>query len=213
MHPSHFLVINTKENQEVKMYIREEQVTREFTRTFSTGKTTVYKRTAKIAHLVCDNCGAEFTRQISSEIDRKRCNNDYSHYCSDCPTYLLAQLKGQKTRAERSRKRVGERRKWGNSGYYRIYVGEDYPYSKPYSGSVFEHVYIMEHHLNRPLKKGEVVHHIVGDKGNNSLDNLDVMTFKEHNKCHGQGANKLLFGLFKDGIISYDRETKRYVRT
>ena len=47
-----------------------------------------------------------------------------------------------------------------------------------------EHRLIMEEHLGRKLNKGEVVHHIDGNRLNNSLDNLQVMDAKEHSKFH-----------------------------
>jgi HNH endonuclease len=42
------------------------------------------------------------------------------------------------------------------------------------NGDMFEHVYIMSEHLNRPLKKGETVHHRNGIKSDNRIDNLEL---------------------------------------
>lgn len=55
----------------------------------------------------------------------------------------------------------------------------------------------MEQHLGRKLKKGEVVHHIDGNKTNNNINNLQLMTAKEHSKMHREKeikAGKPLFG-------------------
>lgn len=49
------------------------------------------------------------------------------------------------------------------------------------------HRAIMEEHLGRKLKSGEVVHHINGDKRDNRLDNLQVMTLSEHSRIHRMG--------------------------
>ena len=38
--------------------------------------------------------------------------------------------------------------------------------------SVRIHRIVMEKKLGRPLKKGEVIHHIDGDNQNNNIDNL-----------------------------------------
>lgn len=46
------------------------------------------------------------------------------------------------------------------------------------------HRVVAEHVLNRPLCKGEIVHHKDGDKWNNSPNNLEVMTQSEHIKLH-----------------------------
>lgn len=72
----------------------------------------------------------------------------------------------------------------------------------------------MENYLKRVLNSGEVVHHIDGNKENNDVDNLDVMSVSEYNKCHGAAAaNELLVELFNDRIIKYNRRTKRYERS
>lgn len=45
--------------------------------------------------------------------------------------------------------------------------------------------YIMEKHLGRELKPGEVVHHINRNDRDNRIENLIVMNSKDHNKLHG----------------------------
>src|ERR1035437_7181431 len=52
---------------------------------------------------------------------------------------------------------------------------------------ILEHVYIMEKHLNRKLLKHEIVHHKDGNRLNNTLDNLEVMTRSAHSKLHNTG--------------------------
>lgn len=53
--------------------------------------------------------------------------------------------------------------------------------------------------IGRPLLKGEVVHHIDGDKHNNDPANLEVMTQSEHAKLHHTGAKRGLKALCKFG--------------
>lgn len=47
-----------------------------------------------------------------------------------------------------------------------------------------EHRCVMEKYLKRKLKDNEVVHHINGDKSDNRIENLQVMTLSEHSSLH-----------------------------
>jgi hypothetical protein len=47
-----------------------------------------------------------------------------------------------------------------------------------------EHRVIMEKHLGRSLRSDEIVHHIDGDKTNNDISNLIIMSQSEHAKLH-----------------------------
>jgi len=46
------------------------------------------------------------------------------------------------------------------------------------------HRVVAEQKLGRPLERGEIVHHLDGDKWNNAPENLEVMTQAEHARLH-----------------------------
>lgn len=65
--------------------------------------------------------------------------------------------------------------------YKRLSLGKDEKGSRIFQD---EHRYVMEKHLKRKLKDNEVVHHINGDKSDNRIENLQVMTLSEHSSMH-----------------------------
>lgn len=50
--------------------------------------------------------------------------------------------------------------------------------------------FLMEQHLGRELTKDEDVHHIDGDKTNDTIENLEIISKKEHNKHHAEERRK-----------------------
>jgi len=49
---------------------------------------------------------------------------------------------------------------------------------------VLQYRYLMEQKLGRLLRPGEVVHHINGDRLDDRIENLELMTDKEHSRMH-----------------------------
>ena len=58
------------------------------------------------------------------------------------------------------------------------------------NGYVLEHRYIMYEHMGRKLNDDEVIHHINENKTDNRLENLQVMTRKEHTILHHKNKKR-----------------------
>lgn len=104
---------------------------------------------------------------------------------------LCKQL-GLKTQRTGPRSGPGHTKKWKGGrtktkGYWHVYC-PDHPYAKKGVPYVAEHRLIMEKHLERYLLHSEVVHHIDGNRENNTLENLIVFrTNGEHLKAELKG--------------------------
>lgn len=59
---------------------------------------------------------------------------------------------------------------------------------------VLKHRHIMEKHIGRKLKHGEVVHHIDGNVENNNLENLLLLSNSEHTKLHWKTDSPFMCG-------------------
>ena len=76
----------------------------------------------------------------------------------------------------------GGHKKKRKDGYIKVYL-PTHPNSTK-DGYVMEHVLVMENKIGRYLKSNEVVHHINHIRDDNRLENLKLMTFKEHARFH-----------------------------
>jgi hypothetical protein len=61
-----------------------------------------------------------------------------------------------------------------SNGYVLIRVGKSHPLADS-RGYAYEHRIVAERKLGRSLNPGEIVHHIDGNKQNNSIENLNVV--------------------------------------
>ena len=70
-------------------------------------------------------------------------------------------------------------------GNYLYGVCKEHPKAIKY-GYVLLHRLIIENHLNRYLLDSEIVHHKDGNKHNNNIENLEVMSVQEHSSLHNK---------------------------
>tara|TARA_R110002073_G_scaffold79747_9_gene192353 strand:- start:1354 stop:2238 length:885 start_codon:yes stop_codon:yes gene_type:complete len=71
------------------------------------------------------------------------------------------------------------------------------------------HVHSMELHLDREMKKGEVIHHIDMLKSNYHIDNLYLCDNSLHQIAHGS-MNELVHILIEKEIVKFNIETGKY---
>lgn len=107
----------------------------------------------------CSSCGEKFHGARHGNTGYKFC----SQSCSK------SFMKGSNSLAYKDGSTIN------SAGYKCIKVGDKY---------LYEHRLIIEEHIGRKLTVNEVVHHKDGDKLNNSIENLQIMDKKEHDRLH-----------------------------
>ena len=116
----------------------------------------------------CDECGAEIRMSPS------RYNRSKNHFCcKPCHMQFMNRELNPTRMTPEVRKKIRESR---------LGSGEGKGYTKTYGRHT--HRIVAEQKIGRPLIKGEIVHHIDGNKRNNDPDNLMVMTQSEHASLH-----------------------------
>jgi hypothetical protein len=160
--------------------------------------------------LVCDDCGKETATSYANYT--KVVRPDGKTRCRKCAC-IKSGL------ARRGKKLLGGPRPkvWGNKhhswkggrfiasdGYVKVHLGSPRKYRK-------EHFLVVEEFLGRTLRPTEVVHHIDGDKLNNTLINLVLLSSEsEHQRVHNSLYN-LSKLLVRAGLIVFNRESGTYM--
>lgn len=112
----------------------------------------------------CDNCHKDFS------ISRCYLKRERSHrFC--CKT------------CEGEFKRLNNTLDRWEGGH--ISLSNGYRYIEYKGKQIEEHRLVMMKHLGRELEKDEVVHHINGDKIDNRIENLQLLSRSEHTQLHG----------------------------
>jgi hypothetical protein len=134
----------------------------------------------------CELCGLECSMQIPRTHLKKAHNMTTKEYkalgyqtLSEARLYQLRQSPVGNGSIGGSRDQHGEKH-WNWKGGHITRSGYRITYRN--GRRDYEHRLVAEEAIGRPLEKGEVVHHIDGNRANNAPENLLVMPVSEHDK-------------------------------
>lgn len=108
---------------------------------------------------ICSGCGITFIGYRNNKTQLKFCGQDCSKNF----------MRGERSPFFSNGSTVT------SGGYRAILIGEKY---------ILEHRLIMEEHLGRKLERDENIHHKDGNKLNNKIENLELMSTVEHSRLH-----------------------------
>jgi hypothetical protein len=91
--------------------------------------------------------------------------------------------------------------RWNNSqivsehGYIKIRVGKSHPLADP-NGYAYEHLLVWCAAGNLRPTQNELIHHCNGDKLDNRIENLELITRSDHNRYHNAYKERDSLGRF-----------------
>lgn len=144
---------------------------------------------------ICEGCGKEFhpwksnldgkfcskpCRKVRCAFTCDTCGKSFEVKASQAEKYNVRYCSKQCMYKKQSEERRGAGTPWYKGGY----IASGYRVITVDRKKHLEHRYIMEQHLGRELTRAEDVHHRDGDKLNNDIDNLRVMSKKDHTRLH-----------------------------
>jgi hypothetical protein len=153
--------------------------------------------------LVCDDCGEERrVRRTKMLLDRQ------DHPCRACSNKRNG-IKKRGVSAWNSGKRysireVGKTSYVDTFGYRQVWCGRGEGSLGRKDGYRPEHHLVMYESIGRFLEKGEVVHHINGNKLDNRIENLHLFSsVSKHRQAHNS-LEDIAMELVKQGVIVFD---------
>jgi hypothetical protein len=123
----------------------------------------------------CLYCGKSFTEK------QQQSRRGHGAFCSYACGYWMRQgISPESLHRDRDLWRQPGGKYLTSNGYVAVYVGK----ADTSSGYQLEHRLVMSQHLGRPLESWEHVHHKDGNRQNNDLSNLELLTNTEHQRLH-----------------------------
>lgn len=121
----------------------------------------------------------EKTKRKISVANRGRVSsNKGKHLSEETKRKISVAKKGKMLKPSK----YGGHRKKRCDGYITVYKPSHPCAAK--DGYVLEHILVMEEKIGRIISRDEVVHHINHIRDDNRIENLQLMTFKEHAALH-----------------------------
>lgn len=190
---------------------------------------TLYKTDSK-SHIIaiCDSCRAEkeisfyaYNKNISAETRDGRDKGKF--LCRACsirtsPYYEVRKTFVPKNKGTKKRDEDIKRKSYVSSdGYIMVFdpnrrrEAENLGKTSQWNGYVKQHILVAERILGRRLIEGEIVHHLDGDKQNNSEENLIVLSNESRHRDIHNNLHDLAMHLVRVGLIDFNREDMTYV--
>lgn len=168
----------------------------------------------------CDICGVISSTAFANYFhSQERRGWPKTTFCRSCVCKIsVAKRKGKP--AHNKGKKLDSSQKGSNhpswkggryiasDGYVMIHVGGE-KQEVGWTNYQKEHKLVAEEMLNRKLEKGEVVHHIDGQKTNNDPNNLWVTSSAKHRQAHNS-LQEIGYQLYLQGLIGFNQETGQY---
>lgn len=179
-------------------------------------------RSEKRVTLQCDLCGTQTETSYANYKKSQEANGSTGQTkCKPCAIRQSALLRRGKPAWNKGTKSLvtGSKHPSWNGGRYidaHGYVMIHQLSGRQPSGSGWaayrkEHIVKVEQSIGRSLAKGEIVHHIDGDRQNNDLEaNLWLSDNAGHRNAH-QSLQEIGYELVKLGLIKFDKTSGKYM--